>query len=473
MLAAIVIDFLRDPVRKLTPNNPVWITLTAIVVWGCVVLGTSREKGGIWSRPLRLMPRLNATITSIILAVIPGSLLSIGLYEGGYKLIALGGVSYLAPFAGIFVGIHLIKDETGLINLMKVYVIVNGLAMAGVFSEFLGYLIPGTGGLGGEEFFRSMGEGQFLMIVGFHRSPDIMALHAANVVMFSIILLLGERDLFKNSWGPFVVIGLLALFLGGRRKMLLMPLLFWLTYIVLDFTQSQKSLKRFLLLVLPISGAMIAILSMTESNFSTEYIDYASSIFTEGAERVEKSIMGGVLETMVQSGFVGTGIGTATQGGYHFATSAAGWQEDGVSRVLAELGVPGVVMLSFAAYQFFKLIQKSRRDLRLSKRRLSFQALLMGVVVGNLGSYLISHQNFSGDPASSFLVLVFLGAAIGLPFSKKGRKWVIDHGPQRPRGVPYPLYLPDPSLGLKQPSEKSISSDPLPPHSSAARELSH
>ncbi len=118
---------------------------------------------------------------------------------------------------------------------MKVYSVVNGLALFGVFLEFFGYRVYGTGGLGGEEFFRSLGDSQFLMVVGFHRSPDIMALHAANVVMFSTILLLGERNLFKNPWMLFIAVGLIALFLGGRRKMLLMPLLFWLTNVLLDF----------------------------------------------------------------------------------------------------------------------------------------------------------------------------------------------------------------------------------------------
>ncbi len=86
------------------------------------------------------------------------------------------------------------------------------------------------------------------------------------------------------------------------------------------------------------------------------------------SRRFEKHIVSGAVDTLIESGFVGNGIGTATQGGYHFATSKSGWQEDGVSRILAELGIPGAICLVLAAIQFLLLLRKSRRDLRFSKK---------------------------------------------------------------------------------------------------------
>ena len=43
------------------------------------------------------------------------------------------------------------------------------------------------------------------------------------------------------------------------------------------------------------------------------------------------------------------------------------------------------------------------------------QAGLMSVVLGNLASFIISHQAYSGDPTSVCLVLFCLGIAFALP----------------------------------------------------------
>ncbi len=116
---------------------------------------------------------------------------------------------------------------------------------------------------------------------------------------------------------------------------------------------------------------------------------------------------------------LGAGIGTATQGRYYVGAGAGGslrgWQEDGVSRLLMEFGVPGLI---FVLISGMCLMRSLWQALKLVPPQHPVQALQVGclaVVFGDLASAIISHQQFSGDPVSGLIVTMMAGAALGAP----------------------------------------------------------
>ena len=412
---AILIDFLRDPVRKLVPGEPVWITVSALLVWAFIFVGLCQRDWGRLRTALRAFPNLRRSLQLAVVAVIPGAIIAIISYNSGYKLAALGAVSYLAPFAGIAIGVLYARRVDDIYRLLGFYILVNSFGMIGSFAEYNRIPIPALGGLQGFTHLRSHRTSQILMVSGFYRGPDITALHAAHVVMFSILLMF-RRWGTTTFWGGTALLGMVSLFLAGRRKMLIMPLVFLAGYILSAGSRGTRMLYR---VVLPLLLAGICGYLLTtnrgEEMVSSEYVDFASTIMSDGMNRVEKSVYGSTLETIQQTGLFGSGLGSATQGGRYTAVATRNWQEDGTSRAFAELGMVGVGLLLISALEMYRVCvisrQKTVRDFELS----TLHALLLSICLADLASFIVSHQHFSGDPSSGVLVLMLLGMAISLP----------------------------------------------------------
>jgi hypothetical protein len=91
------------------------------------------------------------------------------------------------------------------------------------------------------------------------------------------------------------------------------------------------------------------------------------------------------------------------------------WQEDGGSRLFKELGIPGVLLVAVAGIFFFLAISQSLKLIPVWHPAQSLQICLVSVVAANLASFLISHQQYSGDPMTCLFVVFLVGAALGAP----------------------------------------------------------
>jgi hypothetical protein len=254
------------------------------------------------------------------------------------------------------------------------------------------------------------------LISGFYRSPDIMGLHAAHVVLFSMMLVMRVQGFPRICWLSLATWGAFCLLVSGRRKMIGIPLVFLGAYLLLNVFRGSKAASRATISIatLALMGAVGTFL-LQEASTTMDYQQYAASIFENGIER-PGSILNTTLTTLEQSGILGSGLGSATQGSHYSGIRVSkNWQEDGVSRLMKELGVPGLVLLSLAAWSFFTTIRATIRMIPPLDSTQQLQFALLAVVVSNAASFAISHQQYSGDPMSGLLVLFCLGAALGAP----------------------------------------------------------
>lgn len=419
---AILLDFLRDPVRKLDPNESVLITVSVLALWGVITLAAWSQSQAAIRELLFDNPRIYKAFRLLVLATLPGIVIAMIFYSEGYKLVALGTVSYLAPSAGVLLGILFASHPTDISRLLRFYCIVNGIALSGVLLEYYDFSVPALGGLRGMNWIRYSGTEIVDLIAGFYRGPDIMGLHAAQVVMFSLILTVQSRNGLSPGWVLLAFFASFCLLLSGRRKMLGMPLVFVAAFGLFCYL---RGVPRFQYFVIPIAGLGVAsagiFLVATDNFVADEYTNFASTLFTEGSERSQEIVIGSVLSTLSQTGILGGGIGSATQGAYHVRSGQAanelraGWQEDGVSRLFRELGLIGVAFVIASGVTLIRAIVDSVRQLHRDDRFGYFQLLLLSSVVANLASFMISHQQYSGDPPSALLVLFVLGMALSLP----------------------------------------------------------
>ena len=422
----ILVDVLRDPVRKLIPGQPVVITLSGAVVWLVIVVAAILARRSDMRTMFRNYPNLRTALHLLVIALLPAFGVSAISYYRGWLMATIGAASYVIPVMGIIAGFALCEKEEHITRILRFYIFVNALMLLSVPLEYMKVDIPALGGIDATWIRYRPGVIVNLMC-GWYRSPDIMGLHAAHVIMFSMLLAVRKASYARGVWVISAIWAAFCVLVSGRRKMIGIPLIFAAVFLLLGMSYRVARVNRFAglsLLAATLGGAVMLFLWSPDE--SSDYTDYATSLFTEGGERANALIVSGTITTLKQSGIIGAGLGTATQGRYYAnvqtSRSARGWQEDGISRLFLEFGVPGVLLLVCSLAMVVGAIAKSMKLLPPSSSEMLLQIGLIGVIAGDAASYAISHQQFSGDPVSALLVTMMIGMVLGLPASFHARQ---------------------------------------------------
>jgi hypothetical protein len=131
--------------------------------------------------------------------------------------------------------------------------------------------------------------------------------------------------------------------------------------------------------------------------------------------------MGALHQTLLQSGFLGRGIGSATQGGQHLGPGLEqSWQESGPSKLMVELGVPGFVCALLLAVALGRAGWAALRRIPATPLG-GLQVGLSGMMIANAASFIVSHQIF-GDLLIVCLTSLWLGITLSSPRWARARE---------------------------------------------------
>lgn len=420
----ILIDAIRDPVRKLCVGKPVAVTLSGALVWLAIIVAVVFSQREQLRQMFDRYPKLRTAFHLLIMALIPAAGVAIASYHRGWIMAGIGGASYLIPCGGILVGYAMLREEADAARFMLWYIIVNCVMLISVPLEYMNVDVPALGGI---DFHWIRHRTGYIvnLLCGWYRSPDIMGLHAAHVMMFSLVLAIRPLSKAKAAWIVPVLWGLACVLLSGRRKMIAIPLVFLAVFLLLGTKMRVSRINRMTGLVLCVGliGAVLTLLAGSPEQ-SLEYTQYASTLFTEGFGRSSQIIVGSTLGSLQNAGIVGGGLGAATQGNYYAGVHTArqfGWQEDGISRLVTEFGVFGVVLLCGSLYLLLRALANALSSVPTDRIEIDMQLCLVGVIAGDAASFVISHQQFSGDPINAVIVTLMIGMVLKMPsISKRG-----------------------------------------------------
>ncbi|MEL6897675.1 MAG: hypothetical protein AAFP90_16365, partial [Planctomycetota bacterium] len=433
----ILIEFLRDPIRKIAEDQSVLITLSGSVVWGALIVGVLIRKRPLVARTLNLQRNLKRSVQLLFVALVPGTLMAIAFLPRGYLVAGIGAASYVGPILGLLAGMAEFRTPKALLWPMAFFCLLNTVAISSVLFEYAGYEHPVLGGIDEFEWIRYHGRDVVDLMAGVYRSPDVMGLHAAMCIVFALVLFQFGHPRLRGVWLVSLIFLGFCLLLCGRRKMIGIPIAFVFAQLMLSYFTGRIRKSRILRSVVIASSAALA--GMGAFVYSTAdddiYTSYASSLFTDGAQRGQELVGNSVLATVYQTGFLGAGLGFATQGRYYLSgpdkSGLTAWQEDGVSRLFAELGIPGVLLLVFAGLAFFAAIFARVRSLRSDPADADFRVAILAIVFGVACSFAISHQQFSGDPSIGCFVLLISGFV----FSEMQRRETRSRGMVMPQPI--------------------------------------
>jgi hypothetical protein len=424
LFAMLVVAFLQDPARKLAADKPVYFTVLVGVVFAVVYLRAQSNRLFLptqipgWKHFLRLPSML------ILLMLLVQAVNSILRY-GNPMITGISALSYLAPLPAMLAGYWFAVKEgrAGVVRWMTAYLAGAIVVLPGILLEYLGIDWRVLGDVG--EGFQLFQQDTILTAhAGFFRASEVAAWHTATVVCF-LVLLSSLRKLSARQIAGVVAIavGLLALgILTGRRKIFVEIVIFLSVYVSLLMLFGRGGVR---LASAVFFGGLLAYGAIAlwvvekpaeyagnEAPRYQRYAERSASVGTDVADRVVGLGIETVQWAVEGYGWLGGGLGIASQGAQHFGGGAevyGGAGEGGLGKITAELGVPGLVIaiwFGVAALRYGRTVLKFVSGRSPQVERLAYG--LAAFLVANLAVFLVATQVF-GD----LFVLLILGLASG------------------------------------------------------------
>ena len=424
LFALLVVAFLQDPARKLEPDQPVYFTLlVGVVLLACYLRAQAprplllTQVSG-WNRYLR-----RPSIVFLLLLFVQAGV-SIARY-GNPAIAVIGAVSYLAPVPALLLGYNfaLKAGPRGVQRWLLCYLIGALIVLPTIILEFGGVEWETLGQVGaGFEMYTQ--EAILTAHSGFFRASETAAWHTATAVCMLLLLSSMQRLSTRQIMvAMLAVVALLAIgVLTGRRKIFVEIVIFMCGYVALLLLFGKGGLKWSLaVFVAGLVGYGAIAWSVVEEPLVVaaparaayeQYAERSATVAADVSDRFMDLGLAPVKWAIDDYGWLGGGLGIASQGAQHFGGGAeiyGGAGEGGLGKITAELGIPGLLAaLWFAVaalrYAWQVLLFVSVRSTPVARLAYGLAAFL----VANLAVFFVATQVF-GD----LFVLLLLGLVAG------------------------------------------------------------
>jgi hypothetical protein len=418
MYLTLVAGFLQDPLRKVIPDAPV-IYSAIVIVFAAFTFFGATQTGAL--RSFRRIPEWNSRLSTpigLFFAIVLVQSVAAFAYTGSVFIAGIGLLVYLAPFPALLLAYSFASNPGRVYTFFWVYVAFSAAMVSGVYLSWLGVEWEILQSVGEPLIVHSLDTGEVLELPsGFLRSPEVAAWHAASGACIALMLGLSKG---RKDTGVLTVVLVLffigAVMLTGRRKFLLEIAMFLpALWILLWHFRMATGRILYLLFIL----AAVGVVAMASGVIETNTRDAFQAPVTRGENRIEEILnrienltIGAVPYIIDTNGVLGSGAGTGSGGAQYYGggDDRVGYaSEGGLGKVLAEIGVPGV--LAFL-WLWFRFAGNAWRTLqRVSKGEKEAAHLTMGIAAFLAATAIVfvsAHQVYS-DP----FILLVIGSCFG------------------------------------------------------------
>ena len=334
---------IQDPVRKLTAGSPVYISFAVVALYAVILFAAREELAKYATEFTRRFGNLSSALMVFVFLLMVGvinGLITYGIAKWKAPMISL--VTYIVPMIAVLLGYAWFQREEMMLRFFRFYTAVTSIALIGTVLEYFRFPSRLLGLVSFEgDYIRHLPGIQIRMLSGLYRSPDVMAWHASMLTVIGVAMAL-RAGLRRQMliWSAVAGWGFVNCMIAGRRKAIYFVIVFCVAFLWRYLRRVQTSQIVAIIGLLLILGTVISQLSSTE----------ATSVYTKSAVATRGEIgqrfEGGVLQTFREVGYLGAGLGTATQGVHHLlGSNSIGWQEGGLGKLAMEVGLPGLLAL--------------------------------------------------------------------------------------------------------------------------------
>jgi hypothetical protein len=432
LLVTVVIGFLQDPIRKITPNQPSTFVGLVLIAFVLTIMVIYEQKQGrinlrsmFWTVPemLEWIP--------IYFAVIAAQAMNSFFRFGDIQLMALGIAFYVAPAIAIWAGYEVGCSPKSLQKVIITYLVLCSLFAISAWLDFRGL---------DSILFKEVGGGILITFEGFSasgvsglwRTSELAAWHLAAGSCLSLVMAVSAQR--RESQVLLFMLAAAFAYLTiptGRRKALVLVLVFTAFYLLLFSRRaSPASRERVLSSVLGGSamayGAYALFLITAKGDSFDIYLNRSLSAKDELLNRFQGQGVGALLRALDISQGWGLGVGAgANLGNLQLSASAQAARqgirglgfasEGGGGRIVAELGLPGLVVGAVIAALILLTLRRNFRLLSLLEPRLAF--LMLGLVAFGLANvvFFFSAAQVYSDPFILILMGICFGSFLAVP----------------------------------------------------------
>lgn len=421
VLITILIGFLQDPIRKLVPGEPVYLSALVGLFIASTFLGAQLQRKLIpfsaiagWNELLRL-PAILFSLWVILECI------ATYMYTGSFVLVGIGLLVYLSIFPAVQLSHSFALYFDRILSFISFYVAVCGVMVLGVYLSYFGFDWRVLESVGETMVVYSATTGDPIELPsGFFRQPEIAAWHAGAGACFCLLLGICVRGMAtKLIYGALAILFFGGVLLTGRRKFLVEIIIF-LPLLLVFAWHFRLAIGRIVYAVLGVAFLLLVILLV----LNPELLFSIQDASTRGIERQGETFdrlygltIGSFYYILLENGILGAGAGLGSGGAQYFAGEGVGVgfaAEGGFGKVLAELGIPGLIILMWLIFQTQALIRRLLGILSKSELELSLVAIgLAAFLVTNVFVFMGAHQVYS-DPFILWLHGSFLGFIFAL-----------------------------------------------------------
>ena len=422
-LLCLATAILQDPLRKLTPDQPVFFIGFVGIVFAAAFIGALVR--GVSMSPYKVFggyPRLARPMWILLLLIILEAFNSYARF-GNPVISLIGLLTYLLPLPAIVFAYQLVVREgsTPVYQFMTAYVVCTVLALTTVYLEYAGYDWPVFGQVGGNMIMYDKTVGVIIPHSGIFRASEIAAWHAMACACFIVLLMTLRKINFSSLLIAMVTVGLLVGIgvLTGRRKMVVEVMVFIGAYSIL-WIILQKGIAKLgvILTIAGVIGCAWLVGQLNEREYTGDeslsydvYVGRAKTVFEDIPPRIVELGIAPVKWAYDSFGFFGAGLGVGTQGTQYFGGGGAiaGAAEGGLGKITLELGIPGLFAIMWLAISILRhLWQIMRAASGISPRIARLSYGLFAFLAANGAAFSVATQAY-GD----LFILLILAWTIG------------------------------------------------------------
>ncbi len=419
----VIAGFLQDPIRKIVPGEPVYLTLLAPLMFGfCFVsaLLSGEELG------FKDINRFDSVLYSPSICFIGWVCFSVMLaFATTHSLLiaGIGALAYLAPIPALMLGYRFARRPDDVLGLMQTHIVMAVLFGLSVYLETPQNPWAVLGSVGEGFVFYPESGGVTVLRSGLYRSPELAGWHSASALCFLGAIGLARQPGFRYFLLGAVVVGVIgpALVLTGRRKFVVEVVMF-MTIASALVTYFRVGAGRLTAMLVAASLSLSAFFFyITSSELPGEWSKYVERTTSTSGDSVERfSLMTyGMLEWVIKrNGWLGSGAGTGSQGAQHFGGGAVlvgAAAEGGLGKILAELGLPGVLLVLWVMFATALYIWRAAHYVRFDRNVASLACVLVAFLAANAVVFTTAHQIF-GDISILIVIGLFLGTLLRCPY---------------------------------------------------------
>ena len=432
LLLCLATAILQDPLRKLTPDQPVIFVVFAGVVFGAACLGAWAQgvpfnPGSIFGRDRRI-----AVPMWLLLLLIIFEAFNSYSHFGNPMITLIGLLTYLLPLPSIIFAYQLVRrgGEARIYQFMTAYVLLTVLALATVYLEYAGYDWPVFGQVGGNLLMYDKYVGGVIVPhSGIFRASEIAAWHAMTCACFALLLMTLRKFNFVTLLTAAIVVALLMGIgiLTGRRKMIIEVAVFASTYFILwcvfqrgvaklGIVLSIAGLVGFSWLVVQLDDRPAYVVDQETLSYY-RYVERSKTVFQDAPSRFIELGIAPISGRMIALAYSAPGLGVGTQGTQHFGGGGAiaGAAEGGLGKITLELGIPGLFLMGWLAFLVFSYLWRIMRDAsQVSPRIAALSYGLFSFLVANVAAFSVATQAY-GDIFILLILSWTLGFLLAVP----------------------------------------------------------